>query len=625
MCGICGYISKIRIKDEDLVAMRDMMIHRGPDDAGIETVTMKGYNIGLAHRRLAILDLSANGHQPMASIDGNITIVYNGEIYNYIELREQLRDYHFSSDTDTEVLLAAYQKWGERFIDKCNGMFSMAVVDKNNQKVHLYRDRMGQKPLYYYNGKDEFIFASELKPILKYPGIKLQINHDVISRYLVKQCIAAPDTIYKNIYKLEPGCMITLALDECINIDKKKYWDLYKIYSDVHDSFKGSYEDAKVELINNLEKSVKYRLVSDVPLGIMLSGGYDSTIMAFLAQRNKKDKIKTFSIGMKNAALDEARYARKIANYIGTDHYELYISDKEMMNMVQSIPIYYDEPFADSSQIASMIVSKLAREKVTVALTGDGGDELFAGYPIYTNQRIAQLLDPIGRGIKKCMYGRELYKKLPYSVRMIAENDDIKSKTQFNMKSKIDLARMMINCEYTLPEKYDESDIIVHDWRIKRMLLDSQTYLPDDIHCKMDRASMMNSLETRSPFMDYNVVELALALPERYKLKGQNGKRILKDIAWGEIPRELLDRPKAGFEVPIDDWMREELKEQLIEFSRKSYLIDQGIFNSIETQRIIDEYLNNEVNTKRGQRINTIIWAFFVFQMWYESYKGILI
>ena len=625
MCGICGYISSNRIPDEYLIQMRDEMVHRGPDDAGIYTINSGQMNIGLAHRRLSILDLSEKGHQPMISSNGNIVVVFNGEIYNYRELRQKIDGYQFVSDSDTEIIIAAYERWGEDFVNYCNGMFAIALFDLSQSTLFLYRDRMGQKPLYYYYSKNEFVFGSELKTIMRYPGISLELNRNILARYLVKQCIVSPDTIFSNTYKIEPGSAIKVEIkNNELRLTHKRYWSLTEKYMILNKSFNRGYNEAKKELVKKLEKSINYRLVADVPVGILLSGGYDSSVITAIAQRNRKDRIKTFSIGIQGSPLDEAKYAKSIADYIGTDHHELYISRDDMIDTIRQIPKYYDEPFADSSQIATMLVSRMAKQEVSVVLTGDGGDELFAGYPIYYDARIAQLLDPIGRVVDTVLSdNRKMYQKLPHSVRMIAQNSDMRTKTQFNYLAKQEVvSRILPNVSKDYIANYDETGIPTNNWRIKRMLLDSLTYLPDDLHCKVDRASMMFSLEARSPFMDVDVVELALSMPMNYKLKGKTGKRIIKEIAWDMIPKDLLDRPKTGFEVPIDDWMRNELREDIIENSRESFLRKQGLFDPKETQRIIDQYLNSEVNKKRGQKINTVIWSFYMFQKWYEEYNN---
>ncbi|MCI9278446.1 MAG: asparagine synthase (glutamine-hydrolyzing) [Lachnospiraceae bacterium] len=618
MCGICGYVSRNPISMDSLKAMCDSMTHRGPDDSGETIFRNEEHWIGMAHRRLAVIDLSENGHQPMQSADGNAVIVFNGEIYNFRELRRQLCQYPYKSNSDTEVLLAAYQEWGINFVTHCNGMFAIALYDKRRETLYLVRDRIGQKPLYYHCSNDTVVWASELKAMMKCSAISLNIDKKVLGRYLVRQYIASPDTIFSGIFKVAPGELIEI---NHFTVKKHCYWNVNEVYRQKRKSYKGGYSKARHDLLETMEKSVACRMVADVPVGILLSGGYDSSIVTAIAQKDCKDKIKTYSIGIKDSPLDEAIYAKKIADYIGTDHHELYLSEKDMLDMVAQIPLYYDEPFADSSQIATMLVSRLARQDVTVVLTGDGGDELFAGYPIYHEEAIAQKVEPLAKIIyrfKGNRYWNKIYDRLPYPVRMLSENRSERHKTQFNYQKKIEAARRMLTGNWE--GNFNESFIPEGNWSIRRMLLDMQTSLPDDMLCKVDRASMMFSLEARSPFLDVNVVELALSMPQKYKLRGKKWKRILKDIAWELFPRELLDRPKAGFEVPIDQWLQGVLRSKLVEYSRRSYLETQGIFSPQETEALIDDYLDNPADSRRGQKINAVVWAFYVFQMWYQKY-----
>lgn len=621
MCGICGYISKRKVNDECLTKMNNSLIHRGPDDSGeLRFRALNGDYIGLAHRRLAIIDLSSKGHQPMLSNDNKVVIVFNGEIYNFRDLKEQLSHYPYQSKTDTEILLAAYTKWGINFVNKLNGMFAIAIYDFKLNSMFLIRDRLGQKPLYYYLGDTEIVFGSELKVIMNYEQIGLDIDKNVIGRYLTKQYILSPDTIFRRTYKVIPGEIV------CFNkgkINKYKYWDINQNYIRNKNNYKYGYVTAKEDLLKTLESAVSTRMYADVPVGILLSGGYDSSIIASIAQKKSNSSIKTYSIGFEDKEYNEAIYAKHISNYLGTDHHELYVSEKEMLEMIKNVSHYYDEPFADSSQIATMLVSKLASKDVKVVLTGDGGDELFAGYPIYHDLKIAQHLDGIGSFINSVLNRegarKKLYNKLPFFVRAIAENRDRNAKTQFNGKYQSELARKMLGTPFV--DHFDESIIDESVWSIRRTLLDLQTYLPDDLFCKVDRASMMFSLEARSPFMDINVIEMALSLPFHYKLKGTMGKRILKELAWNLYPRELLDRPKRGFSVPVEKWLKGDLREQLIGLSRKQYLEKQNIFEPFITEQTVDLYLKNKDSMAgRGQKMGSVIWAFYMFQLWYEKY-----
>lgn len=570
MCGICGYISKKNITAEQLKEMNDTMYHRGPNDSGEEIYPASdGYRIGFAQRRLSILDLSMLGHQPMHSDNKRISVVYNGEIYNFQELKKELADYPFRSNCDTEVIIAAYLKWGISCIERFNGMFAIALYDRETQEVYLVRDRIGKKPLYYWYEDQNLVFASELKPIMKCPGFRREIAKGVLSRYLFQQYINAPESIYQNVYKLEPGAILRFSKGQ---IKVWKYWDVKEAYEKAQTNPVGSYEEAKEQLKDLLKQAVAARMIADVPLGSFLSGGYDSSLITAIAQEHSTEPVKTFSIGFHEEKYNEAKYAGAVADHLGTNHTELYIDEQDMFELVDSIPKYYDEPFADSSQIATMMVSKLAREYVTVALSGDGGDEFFCGYNIYENVAQAQKLDVLGGmvhgicqlpGLKQA----HIEDKLPFRVRVIAGNREKESKTQFGAGNYIVKARAMVGelpKAEALPVHYlVESRYGVDNWQIRRMLLDMDTYLPGDILCKVDRASMKYSLECRCPILDTKVMEFSYRIPHQYKYAGGDKKHILKDIAYDYIPKELLDRPKVGFGVPLDKWLRGPLKEQL--------------------------------------------------------------
>ncbi|MCR4596359.1 MAG: asparagine synthase (glutamine-hydrolyzing) [Lachnospiraceae bacterium] len=625
MCGICGFISKKNITLDDLTRMNDTMYHRGPDDSGQEIYVMKGgYNIGLAQRRLSILDLSVAGHQPMHSPDRRISVVFNGEIYNYRELKQEISDYPFVSNCDTEVIIAAYLKWGIHCVNHFNGMFAIAIYDRDTESLFLFRDRIGKKPLYYALTGNGFIFGSELKPIMTFPGFNERVRADVLPRYLVQQYINAPDTIFENVYKLEPGAILTYRDG---HVEKEDYWDLTERYHNMNaDPVKG-YEEAKAGLKELLRRSVGMRMISDVPLGSFLSGGYDSSLITAIAQELSSEPVKTFSIGFYEDKWNEAPFAKAVADHLGTDHTEYYIDEAEMLKQVRSIPKYYDEPFADSSQIPTMLVSALAKTRVTVALSGDGGDEFFCGYNVYELVRMAQRLDPFGAVIHALtgagpggMLGLE--RRLPIKVRTIAGNRDTESKTQFiNSTYKECAMKMMANDGYLPCDYENESDYGVPNWQIRRMILDMDTYLPGDILCKVDRASMKYSLESRCPILDKDVMEYSFRIPHSYKYHRGDKKHILKDIAYDYIPRELLDRPKQGFGVPLDKWLRGPLKAQLMDYSNRDFLARQGLFDPDYTYDLVRNYLaNGDGGPATGANYSKICWSFFEFQEWYHTY-----
>lgn len=622
MCGICGFVSKQNITLEQLKKMNDTMYHRGPDDSGEEIFPMKnGYQMGMGQRRLSIMDLSPLGHQPMHSEDKRISVVFNGEIYNFSELREELKGYPFHSACDTEIIIAAYLKWGIECVHRFNGMFAICLYDRETEDVYLVRDRIGKKPLYYEVESGNLIFASELKPLMAREGFRKNIRTEVLSRFLFQQYINAPDSIFENVYKLEPGSILKFHYGET---KTWKYWDIKEVYRKMQENPVTNYAIAKAELKELLKKAVSSRMIADVPLGAFLSGGYDSSLMTAMAQEHSSEPVKTFSIGFNEERYNEAGYAKEVANYLGTKHTELYIDEKEMFDLVDSIPEYYDEPFADSSQIPSMLVSKLARQDVTVALSGDGGDEFFCGYNIYENVHQAQMLDMLGgltHGICNLPILKQagLEKRLPFRVRVIAGNRNKETKTQFGASNYIIRANKMVlgggvSCHYPIESAYG-----VSNWQIRRMLLDMDTYLPGDILCKVDRASMKYSLEARCPILDKDVMEYSFRMSHNLKYEKGNKKRILKDIAYDYIPKELLDRPKVGFGVPLDKWLRGPLKEQLTDMCSRDYLKRQGIFDADFVADMIEDYVRTgDGGPATGANYSKLSWSFFTFQQWYR-------
>lgn len=629
MCGICGYVSRQRITTEVLSVMNDTMYHRGPDDYGAVVFAEKdGYNVGLAHRRLSILDLSVNGHQPMCSVDGRLAVVFNGEVYNYPILREELSDYPYVSTCDTEIILAAYLKWGTEMATHIHGMFAIAIYDRDKDTLILIRDRIGKKPLYYTLSDSGIYFASELKPLMKCPNLDLSINPGVIPRFILHQYIAGPESIFNNVYKLEPGSILTFRQGE---ISKTKYWDISSVYAHNISNPVKDYAQAKSELKSILNHAVASRMIADVPIGTFLSGGYDSSLVTAIAQSLSSSPVKTFCIGFEDTTYNEAIYAKEVASYLGTDHTEVYIDERDMYEMVESIAKYYDEPFADSSQIPSMLVSKVAKQDVTVALSGDGGDEFFCGYTWYDKIRIAQYIDPLGAVAYKfgniSLGSKRILDTMPFRIRAIANNRYLETKTQvipdgYTKAASLFLTEEIRNDEHILPLNYPvESEYNVKNWQIRRMLLDMDTYLPDDILVKMDRASMKYSLESRCPILDTDVMEYSFRIPHKYKYYKGDKKHILKDIAYDYIPKSMLDRPKKGFSVPLDKWLRGPLKESIMDYSNKEYLIKQGLFDPEYVSQFISNYLaTGDAGPSSGNNFSKIVWPFYIFQQWYEHY-----
>ncbi len=613
MCGICGYFSKKEYNENLLKQMNDSMIHRGPDDSGEFVFMMRGGCAGIAHRRLSIFDLSSNGHQPMISENGNIVLSYNGEIYNFKEIRSELtkKGYKFKSECDTEVLLCAYEEYGVDAVKYLNGMFAFAVIEKNTGKIVLCRDRIGVKPLYYYYNGYTLIWGSELKPLMVHPEFKKEIRTELISRYLCYKYINSPDTIFKNTYKVEPGEQIIFVNGE---LSRRKYWNVLEKYYDGINQEITDYNVAKDRIKNLIIDSVKKRMVADVPVGIWLSGGIDSSLIAAVAQMQSNRKIKTFTVGMETKEEDEAVYAKEVAKAIGTEHTEVYISEPELLKMLENLSVYYDEPFADSSQIATMAVAAITKEEVSVVLSGDGGDELFCGYSMYDWALKAQKYDFAGEILYRCG-GRVFANALPDKLYALMMNRDSRFKVQLFTDVRQRYSRKMVMVD-SIEAKYDFEEYIEEDnWQIKRMLVDMKSYLPDEVLAKTDRATMKYSLEGRNPLVDYRLIEESFRLPHDFKYNNGQKKYILKDITYDYVDRKLLDRPKKGFGVPLALWMKTYLYDGLCEYARPDILKKQGIFNSVEIWKFI-----NMLNKSDKSVYNSMMWSFYVFQNWYQNY-----
>lgn len=613
MCGICGYVSRKLIRRELLEQMNDTMSHRGPDDSGTWEQQEEGYGVGFAQRRLAILDLSKLGHQPMLSKDGRIVITYNGEIYNYVQLRDELKakGYTFRSNCDTEVIIAAYQEWGCECFRRLNGMFAIAVYDRDRKYVVLARDRMGKKPLYYYTKGTDFVFASELKPIMKYPYFSKEINYELIGHYMCNKYIVAPYTIFHDTYKMEPGTYLIY------HEGKPKihwYWDLLDVRSHTDKNIT-DLETAKTQLKSLLRDSVSKRLVADVPVGTFLSGGIDSTLITAVAQEVSNVPVDSFTIGFYDDERNEAPYAAQIAKHIGTNHHELYMKEEQILDMIWQLPVYYDEPFSDSSQLPSMLVSKMAAEHVTVALSGDGGDELFCGYKMYDWTWIAQHFDFLGAIENKMPWNRKILPHLPMELRAFINNREQAVKSQLYIDVMIEEAGKILVPEVTNVKYSHEAGIQADNLQEQRMLLDMVTYLPDEILAKMDRASMKYSLEVRCPLLDYRIPEWSFRVSHDLKYHHFDKKYLLKELTYDYVPRELLDRPKKGFGVPLRKWLRTVLRDEIMRMAEPEKLKAQGIFRPEGISRLI------AMQDKSDKIVySSLLWSFYVFQMWYNEY-----
>lgn len=624
MCGICGYISGTHVSREVLTAMSDTIVYRGPDDSGVwESKTSDNeFFIGLAHRRLSILDLSQAGHQPMVSADGQTIIVYNGEIYNFQEIKRKLitKGCSFTSQTDTEIVLQAFKTWGREAFGKFNGMFAIAIYDTQTEELTLVRDKIGKKPLYYYVNNGTVIFGSELKPIMACPLFEKKIDYDSLNQFFCSKYIVSPYTIFQNTFKLEPGSYITFK--KGIVLENKKYWNLVEIHNKlVTDRDKLSDLDiAKRELNELLVDSISKRLVADVPVGAFLSGGIDSSLTCAVAKKSLGKSLDTFTIGFDDPQRNEAPQAAKIAQHLGTNHHEAYITTNDLVELLDDFITYYDEPFADASLLPTMLVSKLAKERVTVALSGDAGDELFCGYKKYDLTWIVQKMDWFGNIESKMPWNEFLMKKCDPRIRAIVNNRNQNYKVQCYNDVFGEAAEKLfadrIKTKLRRNPKYEiESLIKAKNLQDKNMVLDMMTYLPDEVLTKVDRASMKYSLEARCPITDHRIVEWSFKVDHKLKYHNFDKKYLLKQLAYEYIPKELLNGPKRGFGVPLKKWLRNELKSEIDRFVDKNFIDNQGIFDA----QAIEELQKKQAASDNIVYTN-LLWEYYVFQRWYEKY-----
>ena len=619
MCGIAGFCNFNGDKQKNIERMKERMYHRGPDAGG--TYFSEDGQVVLGHRRLSIVDLSQNGSQPMTSGSGRFVIVYNGEIYNYKRLADKLLDEKkvaaFKGTSDTEVLLEAFEAYGiEKTIAMCKGMFAISLYDKKEQTLYLIRDRVGEKPLYYGMVNGSFVFASDVGCIAALDGFDNSINRSVLDLYFVHGYIPAPYSIYENIYKLEAGTMLKIK-SPFNKWEITAYWSMKEIARKGQQNlFKGTEKEAADELERLLKESIAGQMVADVPVGAFLSAGIDSSTVVALMQSLHHGKVKSFTIGMEDKDYNEAVFAKEIAEHLGTEHTELYITEKDAQAVIPRLGYMFGEPFADSSQIPTYLVSKMTREHVTVSLSGDGGDELFCGYTSYASvERIWNKMKNIPYFIRKPCSGLVLHsplvKKPIYRIKgklLGAKGPSdlyISSMETDPLSKQISLEHR--ECSY----KYSEYDPrFLEETNHNIMLMDMLMYHPDDILVKVDRTAMACSLETRVPMLDKDVVEFAWSLPIEYKRGDGVGKKVLRDVLYRYVPREMMERPKKGFSIPVDKWLREpELKEWAESLIDKKTLESQGILDAEVVWKIWKDFID-----KGEWRIQ--IWYILMFQQW---------
>lgn len=627
MCGITGFSGK---GDQVvLTSMNNSLTHRGPDDSGLKLFEgLAGAGVlGIAQRRLSIIDLSPAGHQPLSNEHEDVWIVFNGEIYNYEKLKDELTEKHiFKGRSDTEVIVHLYEEIGEEVFSKLEGMFAIALYDKKKERLFLARDRMGKKPLYWSMQNGTLFFGSELKALMAHSNFTREIDLSSLNKYFQYENIPTPHTIFKNTWKLEPGTYLTWDGKEA---KKTQFWKPTFLPKGT------SFEEAKRELDITLQSAVSNRLMSDVPLGIFLSGGIDSSAIAYYATKASTQKVKTFSIGFEEESFDESKYARQVAEHLGTEHHEEILSVSECIGLIEEVGEHLDEPMADASIIPTYLLSRFTHESVTVALGGDGGDELFCGYDTFLAHRFVRLYEFVPPFIRKAV--RSVVHHLPTSYANMSLDFKLKKFTSgFEGNPKYRDARWMAPFSEEERRKLFSSETwdavknenVFED--IDRYLLEADSqdefdmlgylyqrmYMMDQVLVKVDRASMMHALEVRAPFLDTQVVDLANHMPRKYKLRGLERKYILKKLMEGKLPKEIIYRKKKGFGMPIGEWMRGDMRPMLEEYLGKESLEEVGLFNVDYVEKLVSEHIEGKKDNKKQ------LWTLLVFVLWWRRWVG---
>ncbi|MGE0131701.1 MAG: asparagine synthase (glutamine-hydrolyzing) [Blastocatellales bacterium] len=622
MCGILGFINSDRNHSADEQTARAMAAairHRGPDDEGFYFKN----NVAMGMRRLSIIDL-ATGHQPISNEDGSVWVVFNGEIYNFQELRQRLlaRGHQLSTHSDTEVIVHLYEDYGDELVQHLNGMFTFALWDERRQRLLIARDRMGEKPLYFTQTANSFIFASELKSLVAHPEVERRVNLLALRKYLQYEFVPSPHTMIEGVHKLRPAHRLIFEKGEWRT---ESYWRLN--YED--ERLKIGEDEAAEEVHDRLREAVRMRLVSDVPLGVLLSGGIDSSTVAALACEAAEGRVKTFSIAFDEKSFDESSYARLVAEHLGTEHYEQRFTEREMLEIVPEIPRLLDEPLGDGSLIPTFLLSRFTRERVTVALGGDGGDELLAGYPTYAAHRVADYYRALPRFVREGLI-EPAVARLPVSTENLSF--DFKAKrfvqgaslpagtrhTVWMGSYTADQQRALLLPEVlaACPDQqvFDEIRIYDHpnghDVVEQMMKLDATHYLSECVLFKVDRASMAASLETRAPFLDHTLVEFLTRLPLDLKMRGLTAKYILKRAMRDRLPQQIINRPKKGFGMPVAKWVKGELRAFVRDTFAPERLKRRGLFNADYVARLLDEHEGGVADHRK------LIWTLLMFEMW---------
>jgi asparagine synthase (glutamine-hydrolysing) len=629
MCGIYGYISyQGQVEENILARMGKRLEHRGPDDEGQKVLQVGELSIGLGHKRLSIIDLSAVARQPMSNEDESIWLVFNGEIYNFKELRRELeqKGHHFKSNSDSEVIIHLYEEKGTRCLEQLRGMFAFALWDGRSHSLFMARDRMGKKPLHYACTHDGIVFASEIKALLSHPMVSREIDLNSLNKYLTYEYVPAPNSIFKSIKKIEPGHYLVVHKGE---IQSTQYWDIPLSDYPVVDKTEEEYIE---ELRAILERSVKARLVADVPVGVFLSGGIDSGLVAALVAQQDQN-IESFSIGFEDSSFDESPYASQIAHALNIRHQLKIFNVKEMLENLQALPDIMDEPLADASILPTYLLSKFTSERVKVALSGDGGDELFAGYQTYQAHKLVTYYNSLPTFLRNSL--KSLASYLPVShnnlstdfkIKQFLKGTGVSSEIRFFIwmgafidQEKRELLSPEIKAELGHHNTYEDIFHHINASRLSKDLerilyLSMKLYLQDGILVKVDRASMANSLEVRCPLLDQEFVEFVCRLPMLYKLNGFKTKYLLKKAAEGILPEGIANRPKKGFGIPISQWLMGDLKEFMMDLLNEERIKRQGLFNYPYIKRLVEDHLTKKKDNRK------LLWTLIVFQLWYERY-----
>ena len=617
MCGIAGFYSNTRFFSEaDLQQMTNAMQHRGPDAAGF--YLNAGKTCGLGHRRLSIIDLSAAANQPMYSQSGRYVMVFNGEVYNFQEIQAQL-NINPRTASDTEIILEAFEKKGVEFVQLLNGMFAIAIYDIKEHAVYLFRDRLGVKPIYYYNEGGNFAFGSEIKSLLQPVQVKssLSVYKPAVRTFLYAGYIPEPHTIYQQVNRLPAGSYAVIKND---STTITSYW---KPEEKLKPQVAGNFDSAKKELKELLTTSVRYRMISDVPFGTFLSGGIDSSAVTAIAQSISSQPVKTFSIGFKEAKFNESEYARKVSEHLGTQHHEFIVTENDALELIDKMMVAYDEPYADSSAIPTMLVSKLARKYVTMTLTGDGGDELFMGYGAYdwanrlSNPFVQTLRKPIAMALSQM---GNTYKRgagvFNFKSRQRIKSHIFSQEQYFFSEDELDeIVKPDYGAEILFDENFGKLNRKLSAAE-EQALYDVKYYLKDDLLVKVDIATMQFSLEARSPFLDYRIVEFALNLSEELKKKERVGKYLLKEVLYDYVPRQFFERPKWGFSIPLYKWLKTDLHYLIDKYLDEQLLIKYGVVHPQKVKQLLSRFEKGE------DFLYNRIWVLILLHKWMNDHAA---